>query len=206
MSPEQGINALDALILFYNGVNALRQHVTRDVQFHGIITAGGVAPNIVPDYAEARFYIRAANKANLAGAVERFRQCAEGAATMTGATLAIKPFQTPFADMVTNHALSDVYCAHLRDLGETVQPAGAPGASIDMGDVSYRIPSVHGWLGFGDPSLGLHTRPFAERTVTPDGKALLEKGALAMAFTGYDVLVSEELQQRIATEFALRST
>jgi hypothetical protein len=65
---------------------------------------------------------------------------------------------------------------------------------------------MHSWLGFGDPSLGLHTRLFAERTVTPDGKALLEKGALAMAFTGYDVLVSEELQKRIATEFALRST
>ncbi|MDR3303327.1 MAG: M20 family metallopeptidase [Treponema sp.] len=202
MAPEQGVNALDALILCYNGVNALRQHVTRDVQFHGIITAGGVAPNIVPDYAEARFYIRAANKANLADAVARFTRCAEGAAAMTGATLTLAPFQTPFADMRTNAALSAVYNAHLRALGETVQPAGAPGASIDMGDVSYRVPAVHGWLGFGDTALGLHTRAFAERTVTPSGKALLERGALAMAFTGYDVLASEALRQRIAADFA----
>jgi metal-dependent amidase/aminoacylase/carboxypeptidase family protein len=138
--------------------------------------------------------------------VERFKQCAAGAAAMTGATLAITPFQTPFADMVTNHALSDVYCAHLRALGEAPQPAGAPGASIDMGDVSYLIPSIHGWLGFGDPTLGLHTRSFAERTVTPDGRALLEKGALAMSFTGYDVLVSDELRQRIEAEFVLRQS
>lgn len=197
MAPEAGINALDALILFYNGVNALRQHVTRDVQFHGIISAGGVAPNIVPEYAEARFYIRAANMANLTRAVERFKECAAGAASMTGATLVIKPFQTAYADMVTNQALSAVYNKHLRDLGETVLP-GEIGGSIDMGNVSHHIPSVHGWLGFGDPNLIIHTKTFAERTVTDSGKALLRRGALAMAFTGHDVIVSKDLQEQIA--------
>lgn len=55
--PEKGINALDAMILFFSGVNALRQHVTSDVRIHGIITHGGDAPNIIPEYTKARFYV-----------------------------------------------------------------------------------------------------------------------------------------------------
>lgn len=64
-SPHEGINALDAVIQLFNGINALRQHVTDDVRIHGIITDGGDAPNIVPDYAKARFYIRAATRTRL---------------------------------------------------------------------------------------------------------------------------------------------
>ncbi len=58
-SPEKGINALDAVILLFNGINALRQQLPSDVRVHGIITHGGDAPNIIPEYAAARFYIRA---------------------------------------------------------------------------------------------------------------------------------------------------
>ncbi|MBT2217510.1 peptidase dimerization domain-containing protein [Virgibacillus dakarensis] len=58
-SPEQGSNALDAVILLFNGIRALRQQLTSDVRIHGIITHGGYAPNIIPEYASARFYIRA---------------------------------------------------------------------------------------------------------------------------------------------------
>ena len=61
-APEKGINALDAIILTYNGINALRQHVTPDVRIHGIIEEGGKAPNIVPDYTKARFYLRGATR------------------------------------------------------------------------------------------------------------------------------------------------
>ena len=57
-SPEEGINALDAVIQLYNGINALRQQLPSDVRIHGVITEGGKAPNIIPDYA-ARFFIRA---------------------------------------------------------------------------------------------------------------------------------------------------
>ena len=58
-SPEEGINALDAVIQLYNGINALRQQLPSDVRIHGVITEGGKAPNIIPDYAAARFFIRA---------------------------------------------------------------------------------------------------------------------------------------------------
>ena len=83
-APEKGVNALDAVLLMFNGINALRQHVTDDVRMHGIIAEGGLRPNIVPDYAEARFNFRAAERKNLNEVVEKAKECARGAARMTG--------------------------------------------------------------------------------------------------------------------------
>jgi len=77
-SPHQGINALDSVIALFNGINALRQHVPDDVRIHGIITHGGDAPNIVPEYAKARFYIRAASRETLNGVTKKVRSIAEG--------------------------------------------------------------------------------------------------------------------------------
>jgi amidohydrolase len=204
-APEKGINALDAVILLFNAINALRQHAPKGVMFHGIISEGGEAPNIVPAFAEARFYVRAANKNMLAEAVARAKECAHGAARMTGASVSIGSFEgeDAFDDMLTNRALAAVYNRHLRTLGESeILPAGDNVGSIDMGNVSRVIPAVHGWLGFGDESLVLHTKEFADRTITEKAREMILVGATAMALTGCDVLVSEELRRRIAEEFA----
>ena len=83
--PEKGVDALDALILTYNGINVLRQHVTGDVRIHGIITHGGDAPNMVPDYAAAKFYFRAATASRLEEVYQKVQRIVEGAASMTGA-------------------------------------------------------------------------------------------------------------------------
>ncbi|MBQ5787002.1 MAG: amidohydrolase, partial [Oscillospiraceae bacterium] len=60
-APTEGINALDAMILVFNAVGLLRQQLPQDVRIHGIITKGGDAPNIIPEYTEAKFYVRAAS-------------------------------------------------------------------------------------------------------------------------------------------------
>ena len=72
-SPEEGINALDAVIQLYNGINALRQQLPSDVRIHGVITEGGKAPNIIPDYAAARFFIRAKNAKRCAEVTEKVK-------------------------------------------------------------------------------------------------------------------------------------
>lgn len=78
-SPHMGINALDAVLQTFNSINALRQHITSDARIHGIITEGGKAANIVPDYAVAQFYVRAANREYVNELVEKVKKCAEGA-------------------------------------------------------------------------------------------------------------------------------
>ena len=200
--PEKGINALDGVILLYNGINALRQHVTSDVRIHGIISNGGAAPNIVPDYAEAKFYVRSKEKGNLAAVVEKVKECAEGAARMTGAAVKISRFENPYDNLRTNRALSALFSANLREMGEAeIRPASDGIGSIDIGNVSHIVPVIHPWIGVGDPSLIIHSKEFAEHTVTGMGRDTLYKGACALALTGYDVVSSKENREKIKAEF-----
>lgn len=200
--PEKGINALDGVILLYNGINALRQHVKSDVRIHGIISQGGVVPNIVPDYAEAKFYVRSKDKEYLETVVDKVKGCAEGAARMTGTSVKISNFEFSYDDLRTNNALSDLFTANLRDLGETDIKSASDGiGSIDIGNVSHVVPAIHPWIGVGDPSLIIHSKEFAEHTMTEMGRAAIYRGACALALTAYDVITSKENQEKIKAEF-----
>lgn len=199
--PEEGVNALDAVIQMYNGINAIRQHVPNDVQFHGIISNGGVAANIVPDFAETQFYVRARKKATAEAAMEKMMKIAEGAAMMTGARMEAVEFESPYYDLCTNQALCKVFVQNQEAMGDVVRPAGAGNGSLDLGNVSYQAPCVHGWFGFNDPSLVMHSRCFADQTVTEAGRQLLRRAASTMALTGYDVITNAELLKNIRLEF-----
>jgi len=200
--PEKGINALDAVILLFNGINALRQHVTSDVRIHGIISNGGTAPNIVPDYAEAKFYVRSKDKENLAAVVEKVKRCAEGAAEMTGAAVKNSMFENSYDNLRTSQILSALFSDNLRAMGETEIKSASDGiGSIDIGNVSHVVPVIHPWIGVGDPSLIIHSKEFADHTVTAMGRDTIYKGACSLALTGFDVLSSKETRDRIKAEF-----
>lgn len=142
--PHNGVNALNALIETFNGINALRQHITPDARIHGIITAGGDAPNIVPAFAAGEFLVRAATMTAMEALVEQVRRIAEGAALMTGATLSFAFSEHATFDMVTNRTLARRIKAHLDAVGlalPEVTPS-PPAGSTDWGNVSYIVPSV----------------------------------------------------------------
>lgn len=200
-SPERGINALEGVIQLFNGINALRQHLPRGVLVHGIITKGGTAPNIIPDFAEARFYVRAPEKFMLAEAVRRIRAVAHGAEGMTGTRVEISEYESSYDNMETNQRLNKVICGYLRELGDPPRPSRMDGGSLDMGNVSHRAPSAHIWVGFGEPELVCHTKEFAAMTVGPKGKELLYRGACALALTGYSVIAEPGLLGAIKKEF-----
>lgn len=201
-SPEEGINALDSVIQLYNGINALREHLPDDVSIHGIITKGGEAANVVPDLAAAEFYIRAQSRQTLDEAKERVMQIAKGAALITGAEIEIIEQEGSYNNMVTNRTLSDIFTKNLKAAtGEIVYPPQLLKASMDMGDVSRVVPAIHPSIGIGDASLVLHTKAFADQTVSPAGKQALVNGALALACTGYDILSDTVLLDEIEKEF-----
>ena len=199
--PEEGINALDSLIQLYNGINALRQHLPSDVMIHGYISNGGTAPNVVPDFAEARFYVRAKRRETAEAAAERIKEVARGAALMTGARLEVSSFEATYYNLITNSALCQAFTENQRSMGDVPRPAAAGIGSLDLGNVSQRVPAVHGWIGFGDPSLIVHSKEFAERTVTEQGKDLLYRGACSIALTAYDVFAKPGLRKAIREEF-----
>lgn len=201
-SPQEGINALDAVLLTFTGINALRQHITPDARIHGIIIEGGKAANIIPDRAIAQFYVRASKKKYLHELVEKVKNIARGAAIMTGATLDISYYQISYDDMNTNKILSDSFTENLKHIGVTdIQPARSSYGSIDMGNVSNVVPSIHPYISISDSPLVGHTTEFRDATHTDKAHIALVKGASSLALTGYDVITEKELLLRIKEEF-----
>ncbi len=201
-SPHEGINALDAVIMTFNGINALRQHVTTDVRIHGIIKEGGVAANIIPERAVAQFYVRAGKKKVLAEVAEKVKNIARGAALMTGAGLEISNYEISYDDMNTNKQLSDAFNRNLQYLGEAeIHPARAGTGSIDMGNVSNVVPAIHPYIGISTSELVGHTTAFRDATLTEQAHDALVLGACALALTGCDVLTDPQLLSRIKKEF-----
>ena len=191
--PEKGINALNSVIQLFNGIDALRQHVTPDVRMHGIITKGGVAANIVPDEAIADFYFRASTKERVTEVVEKVKKIAEGAALMTGATLEMERYELPYDDLNTNETLSEMFNSNLRELGITdIKEAKSTGGSSDIGNVSYVAPTIHPYIGITDCPMVGHSVEMANATTTSKAHDRLLIAALVMAYTGHDVIVRNE--------------
>ncbi|MEH7095125.1 M20 family metallopeptidase [Neobacillus vireti] len=201
-SPEKGINALDAVIQLFNGVNALRQHVTSDVRIHGIIKEGGVAANIVPDKAVAQFYIRAKERSYLNELVQKVVNIAKGASSMTGAEVHIENYELSYDNMVTNQTLSQLFTSNLLTTGVMqVEKAKDSYGSIDMGNVSHVVPAIHPYIGLDSPGLVAHTREFADLTITDNSHQILSRGALALALTGYDLITNKDVFEKMKNEF-----
>ncbi|MGB3958629.1 MAG: M20 family metallopeptidase, partial [bacterium] len=150
-NPQEGINALDAVILTFNAINALREHLEEGVRIHGIINKGGAAPNIVPEEAAARFYVRARTRRYLNQVVEKVVNCARGAALATGAKLTVSNFEYSFDEMKTNRVLARLVEENLELLGERHVPPADGFGSLDMGNVSQVVPSIHPYISVGPP-------------------------------------------------------
>ena len=202
-SPHKGINALDAVIQTFNSINALREHLTSDVRIHGIITDGGSAANIVPDYAKAQFYVRSAKRSDLTPILEKVKNCAKGAALATGARLESSFYEFSYDDMNTNDALSKLYTANTLDLGVSKGQIKKEedGGSLDMGNVSQVVPSIHPYVKIADNGCDYHTHEFREAALSEEGFEGLILGAKSMALTGYDLLTKPELLNEIKAEF-----
>lgn len=201
-SPEKGINALDSVIQLFVGINALRQQLPSDVRIHGIITHGGDAPNIIPDYASARFFIRAESWKKTEEVSTKVRAIAEGAALATGATVKIERFQNEVKDFVSNPLLDSVLKEELEEVGEKVWTVRGKGkGSTDAGNISYEVPTAHPYIKIGPDDLIAHTNEFREAAKSPEGDAALIKGAKALANTGYRLLTDKDLLQEVKEAF-----
>lgn len=203
-TPYEGINALDAMINFYNLVNALRQQTKPDARIHGVITDGGKAPNVIPDYTETLIYTRANRAAYLNELTEKVLKCAEGAAIATGCTFEWEKAEEEFMDTDSNIALAELYAEQMEQLGVNIKHVEneiLPGSS-DAGDVSYVAPLIQSTFDISDgQELTAHTREFAECASTDRAieKALLCVKGFAM--TSEKLLTDPKYLKAIKDEF-----
>ncbi|MFD2628104.1 M20 family metallopeptidase [Oceanobacillus kapialis] len=204
--PEKGINALDGVIQLFNGINALRQHLLSDVRIHGIITDGGDAPNVVPEYANARFYIRANSRELLNEVTAKVKAIAEGAALATGAEVKVIAFQNEVDNFIVNKRFDQVFKEVAEELGEEVitKERKALG-STDAGNVSQVVPTIHPHIKIGSSDLVGHTVEFREAARSEKGDEALIKGAKASALTALQLLTNPALFEEIKQEFSERT-
>lgn len=203
-APHAGRNALDAAVLGYMNVAALRQHIRPDERVHGIITDGGEAPNVVPEHAAARWYVRSPTTAGLADLKQRFIACLEAGASAAGCEIDVNWLEPAYADMVDNQALVDLYRANARRVGREVRDPAADElvvGSTDMGNVSHIVPSIHPMIAVSPPDVPIHTKDFARFAGGPEGDRAVLDGAKALAATILDLWIDPELLGRTRSEF-----
>ncbi len=197
--PEQGVNALDGVIALFVSVGLLRQQLGREVRIHGIVSDGGHAPNVIPERAAARFWVRALDEGELEDAAARVVRCAEGAARACGARLEVLEDESTSPAMTPNLPLACVYREQLEALGlaETPHPAAAHIGSSDITHVARVVPTIHPNFPIGE-DLQLHTRAFAAAAAGPRGEAGLLEAARALALTIHTLARSPQRRREVA--------
>jgi amidohydrolase len=202
-APDLGVNALEAVIQTFVGINAQRMHLRSDARIHGIITHGGDAVNIIPSRAAARFSVRARDRAYQRTLVERLKRVAEGAASALGARLEWAE-QRGYSNMIPNRAVAEAFGRNLQALGrEVAEPrSNERMGSTDMGDISQLMPAVHAYLSIAPEGTPGHSLEFAAAARSEAGDAAVLDAAQVLAMTAADLLGSPGLLDRAQVEFA----
>lgn len=198
--PHMGINALDAVQLTFAGINALRQHVTDDVRIHGIISEGGQAPNIVPDFAQCKFYIRANERKYLNELTEKVINCAKGAELMTGAILSYRYFENSNDNIINVPLLQESMKKNLQLLGinEFAERNQGPKGSTDIGNVSQVCPTMYTELALDiSPISYVHEEEFLQHVNSSEAYDKLHKSIKAMVASALEIYLDSNLLQAI---------
>ncbi|HEY4376168.1 MAG TPA: M20 family metallopeptidase [Acidimicrobiales bacterium] len=204
-APQAGRNALDAAVLGYVNVAALRQHIRPDERIHGIFTEAGDAPNVVPERAGALWYVRSPTLRRLEKLKARVMACLQAGAEAAGCTMEHRWIDPAYADLVDIDPFIDLYRANAARVGRTLADPAVVGhvvGSTDMGNVSHLVPSIHPMIAVSPPTVAIHTADFAAYAVGPDGDRAVIDGAKALASTVADLWLRPDALSEITSAFA----
>ena len=189
-APEKGRNALDAAVLGYNAIAALRQHIDDNERIHGVFLDGGAKPNIVPASAATEWYVRSPNVESLELLKSRVVSCLKAGADATGCSVELNWSDVAYADIYGNTPLSDAYIKNLETIGRKVYAKDVSllraSGSTDMGNVSQIVPSIHPMMKVSPDDVVIHTLDFAKYARGDAGDAAVIDGAKVLAMTAVD--------------------
>lgn len=192
--PQDGINALDAQILTYAAIGVLRQQLTDRIRIHGVIVEGGTAPNVIPEYTKAKYYIRAADIDTLHELYEKVENIVKGSALQTGCTSSMKLYQNLVENMVLTPSLDAIYEKYITELGNTVKHVEdviMPGSS-DVGNISQVVPTIQPHISITDVQIAGHSQDMVNASCSQKAMDAIVKGAKALAFTALELFEKPE--------------
>ena len=202
--PEGGINALQGVIQTFNMIDQFRGLFPIKTNVNGIIKDGGRAANIIPDYAACEFSVRAATVKDLNIVMEYIEHIIETVEKLLGVRANIEKSQM-YAERYPNKHIDEKLKENIAQFGidmEYPDPDMKYGSS-DIGNVSLKIPSIHSYIKIAEKGVNSHSKDFTKAANSPQAYNEIIKATKAMALTGYDILINEELQKNIDDEFRL---
>lgn len=197
---DEALNALDAMISYFNGVAQLRQHIKKSHRVHGVILDGGKAANIIPDYTHARFYTRATTRKELDILTERVNQIARGAAIQTGCDYEFGPIQNGVNEFIKTPKLDELFEKYAIEVGEEVSYDDFGFGSTDTGNVSHIVPTIHPHVKIGSRNLVGHTHRFREAAASVHGDQALIRGAKIIALIGLELIENKKLFDEVVEQ------
>lgn len=202
--PEKGLNALNGARLFMDAMDMWRQHITKDCQFHGIITKGGDVPNVVPEEVCLDYYYRAATLEGLWNLNKISEDCARGAALASGTTVEWTQRYPDYGELYWNDDMQKMMEGFFENVGRTVQPSLGPGGSSDIGNVNVRVPVFHPLLDItgNDPECVVHRREFEQLLHTTAAEKALQDGAAILMQLALKLANEPEMLAKIQADHA----
>lgn len=197
---DEALNALDAMISYFNGVAQLRQHIKKDQRVHGVILDGGKAANIIPDFTHARFYTRATTRKELDVLTERVKQTARGASIQTGCDYEFGPIQNGVNEFIKTPRLDALFEKYAIEIGEAVSHDDFGYGSTDTGNVSHVVPTIHPHIKIGSRNLVGHTHRFREAAASVHGDQAVVRGAKIIALMGLELIENQPLFEAIVEQ------
>lgn len=200
--PEKGRSALDGLILAFQGIEFLREHVNSDVKIHyTVVNCGGTPANVVPAYAEASVYVRSYNRAYLDTVCRRFEKVLKGAAMMTETEVEIIE-EKKVDNKIPVLTLNDLVMKQAEELhAPQLAPAREKTGSTDFGNVMKRVPGTCARIAFVDPGAAAHSQEYIAAGKTDAAHDAVVYGAKILAGTVLELIEDPELLNRVKTEF-----
>ena len=197
---DEALNALDAMISYFNGVAQLRQQIKKSHRVHGVILDGCKAANIIPDYTHARFYTRATTRKELDILTERVNQIARGAAIQTGCDYEFGPIQNGVNEFIKTPKLDELFEKYAIEVGEEVSYDDFGFGSTDTGNVSHIVPTIHPHVKIGSRNLVGHTHRFREAAASVHGDQALIRGAKIIALMGLELIENKKLFDEVVEQ------
>lgn len=189
-APQKGVNALDAMLSFFNGIALMRQQMTERTRVHGIILNGGQSFNTIPDYTKAEMGIRALRMEEVLELETRLAAVAEGAARATRCTVKVTQAEPPQPEVYVNVPLARTLDANYARVGEktTMRTYGQGVGSTDVGIVTHRVPGIQGYIDItAGASIPTHSREFAAAASSEYGYEAMLRATKALALTAFDL-------------------
>lgn len=202
IKPEKGRSALDALILAFQGIEFLREHVNSDVKIHyTVVNCGGTPANVVPAYAEASVYVRSYNRAYLDTVCKRFEKVLKGAAMMTETEVEIIE-EKKVDNKIPVLTLNDLVMKQAEEIhAPQIAPAREKTGSTDFGNVMRRVPGTCARIAFVAPGAAAHSQEYIEAGKTEAAHDAVIYGAKILAGTALELIENPELLKQAKEEF-----